>query len=369
MKIYWLFLLLATIICFWNESSARITWNGTRYQRKAYWSQAIIFFAVVIFFCGLRSGIADTGTYIQMFKGYPSSISGMNLKSVNKDKGFFVISVLFKQFISNDFHGWLFLITLISGVALMIGLMRYSEYFGLSCYLLIASTMFTYFVNGMRQFIVVTIFFCATYMILEGKWTQYVILILLLSTIHGSALILLLVYFLRNVKPWGAKMRTVIFFSLIAGVCFDKLFPLFGNILAETQYKGYVDYISSQGKGSSIIRMVIAMIPCVIAYMARYAIEDENNKLINFSINMSVINFCLYIIATFSSGMVVGRLTTYFDIYNLILLPWLMHHAFTERSRKMVILLCMAFYLVFFYFQMVLTWGLVYESDILHLYL
>ena len=111
MKIYWLFLLLATIICFWNESSARITWNGTRYQRKAYWSQAIIFFAVVIFFCGLRSGIADTGTYIQMFKGYPSSISGMDLKSVNKDKGFFVISVLFKQFISNDFHGWLFLIT------------------------------------------------------------------------------------------------------------------------------------------------------------------------------------------------------------------------------------------------------------------
>ena len=172
MKIYWLFLLLATIICFWNESSARITWNGTRYQRKAYWSQAIIFFAVVIFFCGLRSGIADTGTYIQMFKGYPSSISGMDLKSVNKDKGFFVISVLFKQFISNDFHGWLFLITLISGVALMIGLMRYSEYFGLSCYLLIASTMFTYFVNGMRQFIVVTIFFCATYMILEGKWIQ-----------------------------------------------------------------------------------------------------------------------------------------------------------------------------------------------------
>ena len=173
MKIYWLFLLLATIICFWNESSARITWNGTRYQRKAYWSQAIIFFAVVIFFCGLRSGIADTGTYIQMFKGYPSSISGMDLKSVNKDKGFFVISVLFKQFISNDFHGWMFLITLISGVALMIGLMRYSEYFGLSCYLLIASTMFTYFVNGMRQFIVVTIFFCATYMILDFDFIAF----------------------------------------------------------------------------------------------------------------------------------------------------------------------------------------------------
>lgn len=66
-------------------------------------------------------------------------------------------------------------------------------------------------------------------MILEGKWTKYVILILLLSTIHGSALILLLVYFLRNVKPWGSQMRMVMFLSLIAGVGFDKLFPLFGN--------------------------------------------------------------------------------------------------------------------------------------------
>ena len=369
MSIYWLFLVLATIICFWNESSSKIVWNGRRYQRKAYWSQAIIFFAVVIFFCGLRSGIADTGTYIQMFKSYPSSIFGIHLDDINKDKGFFIISVLYKQFISTDFHGWLFLLALISGVALMLGLMKYSEYFGLSCYLLIAGTMFTYFVNGMRQFVVVTIFFYATYMILEGKWTKYVILILLLSTIHGSALILLLVYFLRNVKPWGSQMRMVMFLSLIAGVGFDKLFPLFGNFLAETQYKGYVDYISSQGRGSSVIRLAIAVIPCVIAYMARYAIEEENNKLINFSINMSVINFCLYIIATFSSGMVVGRLTTYFDIYNLILLPWLMHHAFTQRSRKIVILLCMAFYLVFFYFQMVLTWGLGYESDILHLYI
>ncbi|MFR9099659.1 MAG: hypothetical protein ACLVI9_08050 [Anaerostipes hadrus] len=49
-------------------------------------------------------------------------------------------------------------------------------------------------------------------MILEGKWTKYVILILLLSTIHGSALILLLVYFLRNVKPWGSQMRMVMFY-------------------------------------------------------------------------------------------------------------------------------------------------------------
>ena len=106
--------------------------------------------------------------------------------------------------------------------------------------------------------------------------------------------------FSKKCKAMGCQNEdSHIFFSLIAGVCFDKLFPLFGNLLAETQYKGYVDYISSQGKGSSIIRLAIAMIPCVIAYMARYAIEDENNKLINFSINMSVIIFAYILLQHF----------------------------------------------------------------------
>lgn len=369
MRIYWIFLIISVGIYLWNESSYRTVWNGRRYQRKAYLSQAILFFGVVIFFCGLRSGIADTGTYIAMFNGYPTGISQVQWSEIGKDKGFYLISVLYKQLVSADFHGWLFMIAFISGVALMIGFLRYSEYFGMSCFLLIGSTMFTYFINGMRQFIVVTIFFAATYMILEKRWKEYIILILLLSTIHGSALILLFVYFLADTKPWGSKMRSIIFISLIAGVFFDKIFPIFGNFLMETQYKGYVDYISSKGVGSSVVRLVIAAVPCVLAYMARYAIAKENNRLINFCINMSVINFCLYIIATFSSGMVVGRLTTYFDIYNLVLLPWLLHHAFTEESRKIASLACMGFYIVFFYFQMALTWGLGYESDILHLWL
>lgn len=369
MKIYWLFLMLSFVICIWNENHYREIWDGSRYRRYAYWHQAILFFAVVIFFCGLRSGIADTGTYISMFEQFPDSILKVNMEDIGKDKGFYLISVMFKQLISTDFHGWLFLITLISGVALMCAFVKYSEYFGLSCYLLIATTMFTYFVNGIRQFLVVTIFFWASYMIVEKKWKSYFLLILLLSTIHGSAILLLFVYFLGDTKPWGRKMRTVILLSLLFGVFFDKLFPILGNVLMETQYKGYVNYISSQGRGSSVIRLAIAAVPCFLAYLGRRAVEREHNRYINFCINMSVINFCLYIIATFSSGMVVGRLTTYFDIFNLVLLPWLLHHVFTEESRKIVILACMGFYLIFFYFQMVMVWGLGYESDILHLWI
>ncbi|MDD3747456.1 MAG: EpsG family protein [Anaerostipes sp.] len=370
MKIYWMFLIISLITYAWSESRYRIVESGNHYENRAFSSQAIVFFAVIIFFCGLRSGIADTGTYIAMFKEYPSSIGAIDWASIQKGKGFYLISVVYKQFISRDFHGWLFLIALVSGFATMKAFQKYSSSFGFSCYLFIATTIFTYLVNGMRQYIVVSIFFwLGTEYILERKFSKYLLLILLLSTVHTSAWILLIVYFFRDIKPWSMQMWALLAGFVVAGVGFDQLFPYFGEVLGNTQYKGYVDYFATSAVGSSLLRLGIAAVPCIISYIAKEIIREQENELINLAITMSVINFGLYIVATFSSGMVIGRLTVYFDIFNLILLPWLFKYTFNEKSSKIITLACMGIYAVFFYFQMVMTWGIVYESDILHLYL
>jgi hypothetical protein len=363
-----MFLGLSVLMFLWNENRYQVIWEKDHYETRASWMQATVFFSVIIFFCGLRSGIADTGTYISMFQQFPVSISAIDWEDVSKDKGFYLISVLYKQFISTDFHGWLFLIALISGIATMYALRQYSEYFGMSCYLFIASTMFVYLVNGMRQYICVSIMFAATRLIVERRFKTYLILILLLSTIHASVLIFIPAYFLVNVRPWSPAMFVVVMASAVIGLRFDQFLPYLGSLLEETQYEGYIDYLTNQGVGANILRLLIAAIPCLIALIARKVIEDEGNTLIDICINMLMINLCLYFIASFSSGMVIGRITTYFDIYNLILLPWLLKHAFTKKSSILITLICMLFYVVYFYYQIVITWGLVYESDILHIF-
>lgn len=369
MKIYWMFFIFSIFIYIWGQNNYRIVNINGNYEKRINWKPAIIFFAVIIFFCGLRSGIADTGTYIHMFKEYPSAVSQIDWEDVNKDKGFYLISVVFKHLISTDFHGWLFLIALISGLATMYALKKYSSNFGFSCYLFIASTMFTYLINGMRQYICVSIMFACTGLIIERKFWKYICIVLLLSTIHASVLIFIPVYFIVNVRPWSPRMFLIVIASGIVAVGFDKLLPAFGNMLEETQYAGYVTYIANEGVGSNVLRLVIAAIPCILAFIGRYIIEERENTLINVAINMSVINLCLYFIATFSSGMVIGRLTIYFDIFNLLLLPWLLKYIFNEKSGSIITMICMVFYAVYFYFQMVVTWQLGYESDILHLYL
>lgn len=368
MKIYWLFLIASLGMCLWCGNRYQLINVKQHYETRAFWIQAIAFFALIIFFCGLRSGIADTGTYIGMFEGYPDNVSQIVWEDVTKDKGFYLLSVLYKQFISTDFHGWLFLIALVSGVATMIAFKKFSADFGLSCYLFVATTMFVYLVNGIRQYICVSIMFACTNWIIERKFWRFLIVVLLLSTIHASVLIFIPVYFLVQIKPWSWQMFLGLIIIMIIGLSFDSVFSFLGGFIEETQYAGYVSYISEQGVGSNVLRLLIAFIPCAIAFIAKNIVEEEGDKAIDVFINMSVINLGLYFIATFSSGMVVGRMTTYFDIYNLLLLPWLLNYVFNWKSSALMKICCMASYGFFFYYQMIVTWNMVYESDLLGIF-
>lgn len=368
MKIYWMFLGLSFLVWFWNSASYEGVRINNQYEKKARWSQAIFFFSVIIFFCGLRSGVADTGTYIHLFETWPSNVADIDWEIVDMDKGFYYLTVLYKQVISNHYQGWLFIIALISGTTTMYALKKYSYNFGFSCFLFIATTTFTYLVNGMRQYICISIVFASIGLIIERKFWKFLALILALSVIHGSVLIFIPVYFLVNVKPWSSTMFLVVIGAAIVGLFFEKIFPMFGSMLAETQYEGYVSYLAEEGVGSSVFRLLIAAVPCVLAFIGRKIVQVEGNAVINIAINMSVLNLCLYFIATFSSGMVVGRVAAYFDIFNIILLPWLIKHIFTKESSQIITVLCVGAYTVFFYLQMVVTWHLNYVSDFLNIH-
>ena len=368
MKVYWLFMVLAALMGFLQMYSYRTVNSYGQIQKRPRAFQCILFFGVIVLFSGLRSGIADTGAYIRIFEQYPSAITNIDWSNVSKDKGFYLFGVFYKQFISDDYHGWLFVIALISGIALAIAFFKYATNFGMSCFLFIASTIFVYFFNGMRQFICVCIVFAASQWIVERKYVRFIVLILLLYPIHASVLILIPLGFLVNAKPWTSRMWMVISAFVIFLLGFDRLFPFLSIIMEESQYAEYAELIIT-GTGTSIFRLLIALIPCIFSFIGRRIIASESTPMIDLMINMSVINALLYAVAAISSGMVIGRLTVYFDIYNVLLLPWLIDHIFEQKSAQLVKGVCIVAYFIFFYYQMVITWNLPYESDILNLFI
>lgn len=341
------------------------------YEQRVNLFFALITFSVIIFFASLRSSVADTGAYISMFKSYPSDLSQIDglLNGVAKRyPGFLVLTVLLKKFTS-DYNVWFTIIAVISGICVMIPLYKYSSNFGVSAFLFMASCQFSWMFNGMRQFLVASIIFACTGLVLRRKFIPYAIIVCLLSTIHTSALILIPMYFIVTGEPWNK--RTMLFVGgIILAILFTSKFTgMLEDVVENTDYATSMEEFKETDDGTSIMRIAVESVPVIIAFVYRNRIKDKLTPIIKLSINMSLVASGLYVISKIArSGIMLGRLPIYFSMYNLILLPWLIKNIFNKEEKRLVYYLMIILYLVFFYYQMVITWnGFGYASKVLGL--
>lgn len=355
-----------------NITSKQVKISEKIYENRSRLLIAVIAILPIIIFAGCRSSVADTAVYIKGFEDYPNNLSSaynMIFDGTRRDPGFLFISVLIKQFISTDYTVWLSIIAVISGIGVMIPLYKYSCNFGVSIFLFVASCQYTWMFNGMRQFLVASIIFGCTGLILRRRFIPYAIIVCLLSTIHTSALILLPAYFIVTGEPWDK--RTMLFISLIilAMLFTSKFTVLLEDAVENTNYASSMEEFKATDDGTNPIRILVESVPIIIAFIYRKKIQDKLTPIIKLSINMSLVASGLYIISKIArSGIMLGRLPIYFSMYNLILLPWLIKNIFNKEEKRLVYYLMIVLYIAFFYYQMVVSWdGFGYTSKILGL--
>ena len=370
MAVYWNILIWSFFIAslwrlFPRESSLA---EGGEPAKRANLLIACLAFGIIIFFAGLRSGIADTNTYIFFYENLPADFLEGIFSDTSRDKGFTLFSYLIKKFISEDFQLWLFIIALISGLAVMAPLYKYSPMFELSTFLFVATAQFTWLLNGMRQFIAISLLFLSLNLLLQKSYKTYILLVLLLSTIHGSAIIMLPFCLLCQSKPWSKQMVTIIVVFFIVFFFIKDLLFFGDDILESTQYAGYTNMIA-EIRGSSIFRLIAAGIPLLLTLWKKRKVAEFNNKLLNICINMSAFNFCFMLLSTAIGGIFIGRVAAYFDIYNLLLYPLILTELYQKQERTLLYAGIILGYTTWFYFQMAVVWDSYYISDVLDLYI
>lgn len=341
------------------------------YEQRANLFFALMTFSVIIFFASLRSSVADTEAYISMFNSYPNDLSQVStvLEGVaGRYPGFLILTVLLKKFTS-DYTVWFTIIAIISGICVMIPLYKYSCNFGVSAFLFMASCQFSWMFNGMRQFLVASIMFACTGLVLRRRFIPYAIIVCLLSTIHTSALILIPMYFIVTGEPWNK--RTMLFVGLIVlAILFTSKFTgILEDVVENTDYATSMEEFKETDDGTNIIRILVESVPVIIAFIYRKKIKDKLTPIIKLSINMSLVASGFYIISKIArSGIMLGRLPIYFSMYNLILLPWLIKNTFNKEEKRLVYYLMIICYIAFFYYQMLIAWnGFGYGSKVLGL--
>ena len=330
------------------------------YENRVNLFMAFVTFSVIIFFAGLRSGVEDTWTYIDMFKEYPLWPDAYKFITdpSAREPGFRIFTVLIKTYISQDYQPWLFIIASISGICIMYPLYKYSCNYGMSVFLFMVSCQFTWLLNGMRQFLVAAILFACTPLILNKKPIPYIIIVLILSTFHKSALIMIPAYFIVDSEPWSKRTMLFIACIILAMVFTSQFTGLLDTVVENTDYASSMAEFKDTDDGTKPIRILVESIPIIIAFLYKDRIKEKLTPIIKISINMSLIAIGVYIISKIArSGIMLGRLPIYFSLYNLILLPWLINNTFEKNERRIINFFMIICYLGFFYYQMQITWN------------
>ena len=109
--------------------------------------------------------------------------------------------------------------------------------------------------------------------------------------------------------------------------------------------------------GTNIIRVLVYSVPALLSLLGLNQVRAANSPIINLSVNCSIVTMALYLVSMVTSGIYIGRLPIYTTLQGYIAVPWLIENIFTKESAKIIRILMIGSFCMFFYYQMFIAWN------------
>lgn len=332
------------------------------YEPRWYWFTALLLVLPFILWAGYRNNFIDTRNYIQGFLRVPAGISSIPsyLEAYDKDKGFSVLMIVLKSLGVSTYTQFFMIIAAFQALCMIYTFRRYSSNFWISIFLFVVSTDYlSWMHNGIRQFIAVCIIFAAFQLQVKRKYVPFVLLVLLASTIHGSALLMLPFAYVMAGPALNRKTLLMILGLAVLLPFVDRLMPMLNDLLQETQYDDVMtNGIWENDDGTNMIRVLVYSVPALVAILGRKYIRTEDDPAMNLCINASMITMAVYLISSVTSGIYIGRIPIYTTLHGYMALPWMLDRIFEKASARLIKFMMVAFYVAFYYYQMQTVWEL-----------
>ena len=332
-----------------------ISYKKKYYMLAIFWLIMTAIFLVCV--SGLRNGIGDTGAYMD---GYVRMAEGINKFKFEGEFLFYLLQLMLIQ-ISSDPQIFLFTTALITNVLNIISFNKYRTYLELEIYLYITSGYYIISMNGIRQCLAASILLMCTKFVVEGKFKEYLVCIIIISFIHKSVLIMIPLYFIIRQEAWSKRVIQLMVVSLIGVIFYNQLSTILFKAIEDTKYGVYTEYVFG---GSSFTRTIVNAVPVILAYLKRDEIKAKWPEG-NIFVNLSVIN--LVFVSFSMMNMIFNRFTLYFQLYNFILIPFIIKNCLKGKEKRLVYFALIICYFIFFYYEQAIGMSLKYTSDYLDL--
>lgn len=277
-------------------------------------SSLALVWAALVCFAGLRDiGVGtDTGTYISIFNAHEELGSVFN----NTDFLYYILAWL-ARLISDSYWALLFLIATITVTIYLTTIIRIVKRYETGIYLYIALGIYTFFFNAARQSIAASICFAALPFIFQRKIAFYILLVLLASTFHRSALIAIPLYWLASQEiRWTRLVWLGLATAFLVG--FLSQFVSLSAELLSDKYASYAEV--NEGGGKLTVAFLVgqgALLYCFKNYVS------DSDGLYKRLLNIYLIGLVPAVASTLSSVNPSGllRLQLYFCQVSIIMWP------------------------------------------------
>lgn len=308
---------------------------------------AFFAFFPMIFITTIGEPCNDVVSYLENYKNLVPSFSSVHLKE--NGWGFTLFSVIIKKVFGSNPIPFRIFIALIQSIPIIFLFRRYSENYLLSLFVFVASAVYlSWMMNGLRQFMAVAILLTAIPYLIEKKYFKVCFIVLIATVFHQTAIIMLPILLIVRGKIFNKYTMFFIILSIAAMAMFSLNSDLFETTISSTEYSDGYDYIKEIDDGINPIRVLVNAIPVVLAFFSKAKLKAEDNMFNNIAINLSMITLGVSLVAMVTSGIYVGRLIIYTQLYGFAILPKLISITFDKKSKNFVYLALIFLYLIYY---------------------
>lgn len=258
---------------------------------------------------GFRYWHGDYGTYEMAYN---------TRQDVGGDTGFFLLQLAFQK-LGFSFQTFIFIITLISVYAFK-QTARISRWPSFVLVVILGKIFTLYAMSGIRQYIAMALcWWAVSELLLHKRKMFFLVMVVLASTLHGSALIILPVYFFRKMRFTLSNALVILLLSFVVGVYSVKFFQtaVAMNDFVDDRLGGYVASIG-EGQGMNLINYVENFLFLLLGLVVR----KKAVRIIpfyDFFLYMFVI-YCGFLLAGKDIG-IIKRLRDYYVIAYAFMTP------------------------------------------------
>ena len=237
------------------------------------------------------------------------------------------------QIVTEDYQVYLMITAIIFMVPFTIWIIRESKNPIIS-FVLYSSLFFAFFsITGIRQTIATAmVVLIGDKLIKDKRFVAFIIICLLASTIHFSALVFIPFYFLSRIPVTQKSICVWSFVIVLAFIFRNQLKTVFIDL------SGYTDYAEAY-EGAGTFTFTTLLFALFILSIISYKRDRDLNNNNRFYVALYLALFFVPLTWINPSAM---RIVQYFSIYLVLLIPEMIESAFAVNSKRIVTIIAIA---------------------------